>query len=82
MSDIPTLADEYTIIIRVDTSRPRDNVAVDLGALPPAFALEPLRQAFDAVSDILEGEVATLWFRQELVEQDQEMSGVEVDDDE
>jgi len=68
MSDLSDLAGTVSIIIRIDTSRPRDNVSVDLGLVPPVLAVDALRQAFEAVCEHQEDQQALVVFRSQVVE--------------
>ncbi len=68
MSDIGSLSAEVTIIVRIDTSRVRDNVTVDLGLVPPVLAVDALRQAFESICEHQEDQQALVVFRSQLVE--------------
>lgn len=79
MSDDYSLVDQYTIVVRVDLSKQSDNVAVDIGPLPPALVVDVLRQALEGVQATVGGSIATVFHRGQLVEP--VWSRVSVDDD-
>ena len=68
MTDLGAFSQEVTIIVRIDTGKARDNVAVDLGSIPPVMALDALRQAYESLAMHQEYQSALLVFRSQVLE--------------
>ena len=77
-TDDPELT-RYTVFLHIDASKPTDNVTIDFGVIPPSMAFDAIRQAYDAVCELLEDERPLMFFRQSLVESP--LVAVDPDDD-
>ena len=60
--------EQYTLMVMIDATRPTNNVTVDLGVIPPTMAFDALRQAFEAIAELVEGSAANVFVKGQYVE--------------